>query len=76
MRVDQGLINLALEDKTNGSNGLLVESIIGNDRVRLAQIARAEMHWRGRAMLRLTPGRYLVSDASKTGHQAELIVNP
>src|SRR5215203_3061541 len=35
MRVDQGLINLALEDKTNGSNGLLVESIIGNDRVRL-----------------------------------------
>src|SRR5829696_2415696 len=53
MRVDQGLINLALEDKTSGSDGLLVESIIGNDRVRLTQIARAEKHWRGRAMLRL-----------------------
>ena len=76
MQVDQGLLNIALEDKTDGSEGLLIESVIGDQRAKVTQIKRAEKHWRGRMLVRLTPGRYVVSDASQPLHQAELIVNP
>lgn len=76
LRVDQGLLNIALEDKTNESEGLLIESVIGDQRAKVTQIKRAEKHWRGRALVRLTPGRYVVSDASQPIHEAELIVNP
>lgn len=76
MRVDQGLLNIALEDKTDGSEGLLIESVIGDQRAKITQISRADKHWRGRALVRLTPGRYVVSDASQPSRQAELIVNP
>ena len=74
LRVDQGLLNIALEDKTNESNGLLIESVIGDQRTRVTQVTRAEKHWRGRTLVRLTPGRYVVSDASNPNHQAELVV--
>ena len=76
MQVDQGLLNIGLEDKTDGSAGLLIESVIGDQRTRVTQINRAEKHWRGRALVQLPPGRYVVSDASQPGRQAELIVNP
>lgn len=76
MRVDQGLLNIALEDKTEGSEGLLIESVVGDQRTRITQINRAEKHWRGRALVRLTPGSYVVSDASQPRRQAELVVNP
>ena len=76
MQVDQGLLNLAVEDKTGRSEGLLVESIQGNQRVRVTQISRGPDRSRGRALLKLPPGRYLVSDASQPRHTAELIVKP
>ena len=76
MRVDQGLLNIALEDKTDGSEGLLIESVIGDQRTKVTQVTRAEKHWRGRMLVRLTPGRYVVSDASHPNHQAELIIDP
>ena len=76
MRVDQGLLNIALEDKTGGSEGLIIESALGDQRTKVSQIRRVEKHWRGRALIKLTPGRYVVSDASRPDHKAELIVNP
>jgi hypothetical protein len=76
MRVDQGLMNIALEDKTGGSEGLTIESALGDQRTKVSQIRRAEKHWRGRALIKLTPGRYIVSDASQPNHTAELIVSP
>lgn len=76
MRADTGLLNIALEDKTDGSAGLLIESVIRDQRSTITQIRRAEKHWRGRALIRLAPGRYIVSDASQPSRQAELIVNP
>jgi hypothetical protein len=76
MHVDQGLLNIALEDKTSGSEGLVIESVIGDSRTRVTQIARAEKHWRGRTLVRLVPGRYVVSDASRPDNKAELVVNP
>ncbi|HEX7330820.1 MAG TPA: hypothetical protein VF290_04925 [Pyrinomonadaceae bacterium] len=76
MRVDQGLLNIALEDKTGGSEGLIIESAQGDQRAKVTQIRRAEKHWRGRALIKLPPGRYVVSDASQPSHKAELIVSP
>jgi hypothetical protein len=76
MQVDQGLLNLAVEDKTGRSEGLLVESLQGTQRSRVTQITRAPDRSRGRALLKLPPGRYLVSDASQPSHTAELVVNP
>ena len=76
MRVDQGLLNIALEDKTGGSEGLIIESALGDQRTKVTQIRRAEKHWRGRALVKLPPGRYVVSDASQPSHKAELIVSP
>ena len=76
MQVDEGLLNLAVEDKTGRSEGLLVESMQGDQRARVTQINRAQDRLRGRAVLRLPPGRYVVSDASQPTHTAELIVNP
>lgn len=76
MQVDQGLLNLAVEDKTGRSAGLLVDSLQGAQLSRVTQIGRAPDRSRGRALIRLTPGRYLVSDASQPSHTAELIVNP
>lgn len=71
-----GLVNIALEDRTKGSEGLVIEAVVGEQRNPVTQIRRAEKHWRGRSLIRLTPGRYLVSDASQPEHQAELTVNP
>lgn len=55
MRVDQGLLNIALEDKTGGSEGLLIESMNGDQRTKVSEIRRAEKHWRGRALIKLPP---------------------
>jgi len=76
MRVDHGLLNIALEDRTGKTDGLVIESVQGDQRVKVTQISRVEKHWRGRALVRLVPGQYLVSDASQPSHTAELIVNP
>ena len=59
MNIDKGLVNIALEDRTKGSEGLVIEAIVGDQRNRVTQVRRAEKHWRGRELLRLTPGRYL-----------------
>ena len=76
MQVRQGLLNIAVEDKTNRSEGLVIESWSGDQRTRITQIQSSENHHRGRALLRLTPGRYVVSDASQPSHSVELLVNP
>ena len=76
LRVDQGLLNIALEDKTGGSEGLVIESALGDQRTKVTQIRSVEKHWRGRALIKLPPGRSVVSDASKPDHKAERIVNP
>ncbi len=76
MQVDRELLNLAVEDKTGRSEGLLVESVNGDQRARVTQINRAQGQLRTRSLIKLPPGRYLVSDASQPSHTAELIVNP
>lgn len=76
MRIDNGLVNIALEDRTKGSEGLLIESVVDERRTHITRVRRVEKHWRGRTLIRLSPGRYLISDASQPDHQAELTVSP
>ncbi len=76
MQVDRGLLNLAVEDKTGKSEGLLVESVRSDERAKVTQINRAQGQLRARSLIKLPPGRYFVSDASQPNHTAELIVNP
>jgi hypothetical protein len=76
MQVDRGLLNLAVEDKTGRSEGLLIESVSGDQRARVTQINRAQTQLRARSLIKLPSGRYVVSDASQPNHTAELIVNP
>ena len=70
--VQKGLVHIAFEDKTNSTQGLVVESLLGN--ARITQISRAENHWRGRELIRLTPGIYRIYDASRPENKAELRV--
>lgn len=76
MRINQGLINLAVEDETGISEGLVVERVVNTSRERITTIRRMPNVRRGRELLRLTPGQYVVYDASKPNNKAVLIVEP
>lgn len=76
LKVDQGLINIAIEDKTNNTTGLVVERITGSERSRAGEIRRSPNHWRGRSILKLSPGRYEVYDTSRPNNKAILLVQP
>jgi len=81
MRVDKGLINLAVQDQTGISEGLVVERVVDSSRQRITTkrittIRHMPNARRGRELLRLTPGQYVVYDASKPNNKADLIVRP
>lgn len=76
IRAQRGLFSIALEDRTQQSDGLIIERENGNNRSQVAHIRRMLNHWRGRDRMRLEPGRYRVADASQPEHQAVLIIEP
>lgn len=76
LRVGQGLFNISIEDKTKKSEGVLIDSVTNEGRLQISKISRHEKQWRGRGLVRLTPGRYLISDASQPQREAEVVVDP
>ena len=76
INVSKGLLSIALEDETYSSDSLIIESVIGDQRTKISQIDRGPNRRRGRAVVRLGPGHYLVSLANQPNHTADLIVNP
>ena len=76
MRVNKGLINLAVEDETGISEGLVVDRVVSSARERITTIRHIPSARRGRELMQLTPGEYVVYDASKPNNQANLIVEP
>lgn len=74
MRVNQGFINLAVEDETGGSEGLVVERVVESERERITTVRSMTNARRGRELLRFTPGRYIVYDASKPDNKANMFV--
>lgn len=75
-RVNQGLINLALEDETGTSEGLVVERVVNSEREKVTTLRRLPNQRRGRELIRLIGGRYTLYDASKPNNKADLIVDP
>ena len=71
-----GNLVLAINDKTNGSSGIVVERLSGNGSQVVGEVKRKENKSRGRELLKLTPGEYTVRDASNTSNVARLIVEP
>ena len=76
IQVEKGLLNVALEDKTNTADSLQIESVVGDQRTKVTQIVRGVNQVRGRSLIRLGPGHYRVSVATQPDHTADLIVNP
>ena len=76
MRVNEGLVNLVVEDDTGLSNGLVVERVDDGEREGVTTIRRRAELKRSRELIRVTAGRYIVYDASKPNNRADLIVEP
>jgi len=74
LRIKTGLVNLWIEDKTNNSQGLLVQQVSGTERIALATITKILNYSRGRKLLRLLPGTYELHDASRPANKAVLVV--
>jgi hypothetical protein len=73
MRIRAGMVNIAVEDRSDGSNGLVIQRTSGTE---VARIRRVPSYTRGRQLISLEPGQYTVYDASLPNNQAELIVQP
>lgn len=76
LHTTKGLVAVSIEDHSGGTAGLVVEREIGNSTVGIGRIDRDQNHWRGRAELRLEPGRYRVFDSSRPANDAEIVVDP
>lgn len=76
LTVDKGLVNIALEDKTNSATALVIDRIVGEERSHVGEIRGAVNHWRGRGIFSLTPGRYEVYVAGRTANKSVLTVRP
>ena len=74
--VDNGLVNIALEDKAGVSEGLVIESVLGDQRTRVGQVDLDRSQRRAHMVIRIPPGTYRVFEASQPSRTAELIVNP
>ena len=75
LQVDAGRVAIAFDDRTGKNSGFLVQRITGNAE-RVGEINFPQDHWRTRAEVRLTPGRYRVFSRDRPEIQSVLIVNP
>jgi hypothetical protein len=71
-----GNVAIAIEDRSSGSMGLLIERQDGSVNVVVGQVTRLINRQRARAQIRLDIGRYRVVDASRPNNRAELLVEP
>jgi len=76
IHAQNGLVSIAIEDRTGKSAGLVIERGVGNGRIAIGQVQRFTDHWRGRGQFRLTPGTYVIFDASRPANRATLVVAP
>ena len=74
LHLEKGLVSITIEDRTRQSAGLVIEREVGNEKIAIGQVQRFANHWRGRGEFRLTPGTYVLSDASRPTNRAKLVV--
>lgn len=76
LTIDKGLVNFALEDKTHSAAALVIERVEGSQVSRVGEIHRTVNHSRGRGIIKLTPGRYELYEASRPANRSVLTVKP
>jgi hypothetical protein len=74
--VHQGLLAITIEDFSGGTSGLVVERETGNAPAQVGVVQRSGSQWRGKAEMRLVPGRYKVYMADRPENRALLVVEP
>ncbi len=76
MRIKAGLVNILIEDKTNVSQGVRLQRVLGSERTLFGEVQKAAATLRGRSRLRLPAGQYELQDISKPGNKAVIVVEP
>lgn len=76
IRLNAGLVNISIEDKTADGNGLVIERLEAGRRSAVGNVRKMQDQTRGRSQLRLAPGTYELQDAVRPANKAVLIVEP
>ncbi|HEY3103756.1 MAG TPA: hypothetical protein VGJ69_09185 [Pyrinomonadaceae bacterium] len=74
-QVKAGNALIAVEDRTHNSSGIAVQRETGQGASEVGRVKTVNQS-RGRALLRLEPGRYVVFDITRPANRAELLVEP
>ena len=74
--VDAGRVGIGVDDRTGKSTGLSLQRVNGNSGEFVGQVEMPADHHRSRGYVKLTPGRYKLSDNSNPQIFSTLIVNP
>jgi hypothetical protein len=76
IRIKAGLVNIHVEDRTEISQGLIIQRILATDRVAVGTVQKVADQLRGRSTFRLTPGEYELIDMAQPANKAVLLVEP
>lgn len=76
MTVRKGVISISIEDLAGANGGVLVQRIDDGTRAVVGTIHRSVGHWRGHALVNLSPGTYELRVAGKPTSPAQLTVEP
>jgi hypothetical protein len=76
MKVRKGVISISIEDLAGANGGVLIDRIDDGTRATVGNIQRSERHWRGHALVDLSPGVYELRVAGKPTSPAKLTVEP
>jgi hypothetical protein len=76
IRINAGLLNITIEDKTTDGDGLLIQRVEESQRTAVGAVRNMQNQTRGRNQLRFTPGTYELRDAVRPANKAVLIVEP
>ncbi len=76
LTIGKGLVNFALEDRTHSAAALVVERVEGSQVSRVGEIHPTVSHSRGRGIIKLTPGRYELYEASRPTNRSVMTVKP
>lgn len=76
MRINAGLVNISIEDKTADGSGLVIERVDPGQRSAAGNVRNLQDQKRGRSQLNFTPGTYELRDAVRPDNKAVLVVEP
>jgi hypothetical protein len=76
MRINAGLVNIAIEDKTTDGEGVLIQRVEEGRGTAIGNVRNMQDQKRGRSRMRLTPGTYELQDVVRPDNKAVLVVEP